>query len=183
MPFQKNGNKHTIMTRNSTASIKLAKTTNQLNTTINSIKKLISILPSISGPQKQIRSKLNKYMCDLSKCGNFISTKILPSLTTGHVGCAFARYMNINHTQLSILYIPTIYLAVSSSKRAKLTLRSSSSNNIPFPNLGTEYSPDKAMEVLIKNSTQTASKCIKLMTQYGYVPLKKTEMCIFFVKI
>ena len=54
IPFQQNNTKQPIFNRKLTASIKLARMTKKLATTINLINKSISIIPSRSRPQNQL---------------------------------------------------------------------------------------------------------------------------------
>ena len=76
-------------------------------------------------------------MCDLSECGDCVSTKTIPPLSTGHTGYDYSRYMNSNNTKLPHLSTPTIIPIPSPAKRATFPLRSSSSNNLSFPTLET----------------------------------------------
>ena len=172
MPFQRNNNNKPKFNRKLTASIDLVSTTKKLVTTVNSLNKSIDLIGSRSRPQNQIRIDLKRHLSDLHKYGDYLTTAVIPSLTTGNIAYVVSRHMNNkqNATQdHSVMKHPS---SVSLSKRTRLSPRAISSNNLPFPVCGTQYSPEEAMNILGNNTTQSVSKNIKLMIEKGYTPIK-----------
>ena len=174
MPFQRNNNNKTIFNRKLTACINLVRTTKKLITTVDLINKSINLIPSRSCPQNQIQTDLKIYFSDLQEYGDCLTTDIIPSFTTGNIVYAVSRHMNNKKNTTpyhSILIHPS---SSSPSKRARMSPRAISSNNLPFPLFGTQYSPKEAMKILANDKTQNIREMIKLMIEKGYTPIKKT---------
>ena len=84
MPFQQNNNKP-IFNQKLTASINLVRAIKKLITTVDLINKSINLIPTRSRPQNQIRTDLKRYLSNLHKYGNCLTTDVIPSLTTGNI--------------------------------------------------------------------------------------------------
>ena len=102
-------------------------------------------------------NRLKAYICDLTKRGNYLSKHVIPSLTTGNMGYAVSQFMNSEQNTWSLHFVPTLRALTSPSKRPRLSPRSISSDNLPFPSVVKKYSPDEAMKKMTKDSTQTTS--------------------------
>ena len=124
MPSQRNNNKQPISNSKLTASIKLARTTKKLTTTIDLINTYISIISSRSRKQNQIRTDLKRYITNLAECGRCLSTQVIPSLTIGNMRYALSRFTNIEQHTRPLHSVPTLRALTSPSKRPRLSSRS-----------------------------------------------------------
>ena len=143
----------------------MARPTKKLTTTIDLVNKSISIIPSRSRKHYKIQTNLKKYITNLTKCGNYLSTQVIPSLTLGNMGYAVLRFMNSGKNTRSLHSAPTCRALPSPSKRPILSPRLLSSKNLPFSIIRTKYSQAEPMKILTKDSTQTVSKQIQLMNE------------------